>query len=141
LRRAEQEMARRARPGDAILHSDTHSLLFFRFYDPGGDHRIVWRGDEPIPYFDGGLMVPATWRITPAAWDSLNTLDARWWAISLNRAQVRPVHGHARTGAELDSMARMIPGARSIDFAPVRLWEAAAVARAAGSSGTAAPGH
>jgi len=137
LKRAADELARTARPDDPILHSDTHSLLFFRFYDPAGNHRIVWRADEGIPYFDGGLMVPDTWRITPAGWDSLQARDARWWGVSLNRAQVKPVHGHTRTGAEFDSVARRVPGASSIDFAPVRLWESPAVVRAGGAAGAA----
>ena len=97
--------------------------------DADGRVRVVWRRDEDIPYFDGGLMVPASWRITPEAWDSLAARDARWWAVSLDRAQVRPVHGHRRTGAEFDSIARAIPGSRSFELAPVRLWESSSIAR------------
>jgi len=126
---AKQKIDRGAEPSDVVLDSDTHALLFLRFYDPAHRHVLLWRGDEGIPYFDGGLMVEPDWRITPEAFDSLAARDARWWAVSLNRAQVRPVHGHTRTGEYLDSLVSVVPGARVEPMKPVELWESPAVAR------------
>ena len=129
LMHAKQELDRGAQANDVVLDSDTHALLFYRFYDPAHHHLLLWRGDEGIPYFDGGLMVRPEWRMTPEAFDSLAARDARWWGVTLNRAQVRPVHGHTRTGEYMDSLLSTVPGAKAETLSPVKLWQSPAVAR------------
>ena len=129
LMRAKQQLDRLARPGDVIVHSETHSLLFFRLYDPARDHRMLWPPERQVPYYEGGLIVPPAWCIAPATWDSLRASDARWWAIALNRAQIVPGHGFTRTGLSLDSLARSTPGVRELADPPVLLWGSASTAR------------
>lgn len=128
LGRARVEMSHAVRPGDLIVHSETHSLLFFRFYDPSHDHRIEWPAGSDIPYYEGGLMVPPEWKISPEEWAAVRARGERWWAVALNRAQINQAGGFKRTGVRVDSIAASVAGARSWDLAPVRLWASPSVA-------------
>ena len=122
LMQVRAQLDREARPGDVIVHDETHSLLFFRLYDPGRDHRMVWPPDRQVPYYEGGLIVPPAWCIAPASWDSLRASGGRWWAVSLNRAQIVPGHGFTRTGLRTDSLASAVPGVARFNYPPVVLW-------------------
>ena len=122
LLKVKERLDRSTRPGDVIVHAETHSLLFFRLYDPTRDHRMVWPPEKQVPYYEGGLVVPPEWCIAPATWDSLRASHGRWWAVSLNRAQVVPGHGFTRTGVAMDSVAHAIPGVEEFDYPPVKLW-------------------
>ena len=126
LMKVKQQFDRELKPGDVIVHAETHSLLFFRLYDPTHDHRLLWPPAKQVPYYEGGLIVPPEWCIGPASWDSLRAGSGRWWAVSLNRAQIVPGHGFTRTGLAVDSLAKSVPGGKEYDYPPVKLWGSAA---------------
>jgi hypothetical protein len=81
-----------------------------------------------VPFYEGGLVVPDSQRLQPAAWDSLRA--CRWWAVRVDRALVtRGVASRAGTAAA-DTFATAA-GAEIRRFGPVSVWEAPALRGAA----------
>jgi Dolichyl-phosphate-mannose-protein mannosyltransferase len=123
LMKAVREVRNGARDGDLVIHSETHALMFFLFYDPAHAHRLLLPPGGSVPYYDGGLMVPDSCRMTPAEWIDARNHGRGWWAVDLNRTRVVRGQEASRTGVWEDSLAAGVPGVRKWDFPPLELWE------------------
>ncbi len=108
-------------PDEMVLHAETHSVLFFRYYDPARRNLLLVEPGTRPPYFEGGLVIPDSWLITPSAWAAARDSGAGWWGVRVDRAFT--THGHstragARDAAEFDSLAHD----RKWTIPPVEMW-------------------
>lgn len=86
LRRAAAVLRAEAAPGDEVVHAETHSLFYFRYHDPHGDHRLLLPAGRHVPFYDAGLLVEDGWTVSPERWARERARTARWWAIRVDRA-------------------------------------------------------
>jgi len=108
-------------PGDLVLHSETHSLLFALYYDPAGRNRILVE-DAGTQYFDGGLVIPDSARMTRSAFAAARSRGDAWWAFGVNRARVaRNVISRAGA-AEVATFDSLAAGPHWVS-PPVTLWQ------------------
>jgi hypothetical protein len=124
LARAERVVDARMPPGTVLLHTETHSLLFFRFYRPRDRSLLLFPAGERVPFFDAGLVIPDAWRVSPEAWARRRAAGEPWWGVHLDRAYVtRGVASRAgdRPRRWIDSLAT---GQRWA-FPPAFVWEGA----------------
>lgn len=123
LARAETLISQTARPGELILHAEPHSLFFFRYYEPERRHMLLADPGYHVPYFEGGLVVPDSWMITPAEWAAARQRGEPWWGVRVDRALAargHTVRAGARDAAEFDSLAHD----KTWSFPPARVWHA-----------------
>jgi mannosyltransferase len=124
----EQIVDQAAHPNDLVLHAETHSLLFFLYYEPGRHNRLLADPGYHVPYFDAGLVIPDSCLITPAEWARQRAAGVDWWGIRVDRAYTTRGHSTragARDAAEFDSVAHD----RHWNFPPVRVWHDVAATR------------
>lgn len=119
LARAREALAPLVRPGDVMFHADSHTWLFGRRYLPAARHRLVLMG-QPLPYFEGGHLVPDSVRAEAAEVESAAAAGARWFALAAQPAGTDP----RRAAALFDSL-----GARAETLGVVRAWVAPAARR------------
>ncbi len=93
-------LAERMRPGDVVFHADTHTLLFAQHYMTQQRHRLLLE-QQPLPYFEGGLLVPDSTRAQAAELDLAQANGIRWFAMA-----ARPAGLDTRAArAQFDSLA------------------------------------
>ena len=129
LARAADYIRGHAGSEDWIVHAETHALLFGTRYLPGFRNRLLTPAGGAVPFFEGGLVIPDSERLQPAAWDSLRSCR-HWWGMRVDRAMVtRGVVSRAGTTAAgaLDTAS----GRVLRRFGPVSVWEAPGVRDAA----------
>jgi len=128
LARAEQLIAEKAKPGDIVLHAETHSLLFFRYYQPQRRNLLLADPGSRVPYFDAGLVIPDAWLTTPVAWTAARDSGLDWWGVRVDRAYTTRGHSTragARNAAEFDSLDHD----HHWHFKPVEVWHDVDAAR------------
>ena len=108
-------------PGDLVVHAETHSLLFALYYDPGGRNRLLIE-DSGTQYFDGGLAIPDSARMTAAEWGAARARGERWWGMAVDRARVTRDQV-TRAGAAGRTVIEGAARGRRWVMPPVTLWE------------------
>jgi hypothetical protein len=108
-------VAERVQPGDLVLFTEPHALLFFQYHLPDrARYRLLsMPGVEKFHYSDGILAVPDSVRATPAEWEAERRRGTRWWGVRVTHF---PIY---RTGAE--AAAALTEAARS-SAQPVPEW-------------------
>ncbi len=86
LERTARWLEPRVHAGDTVFCTETHSLLFFRHYGAGAARVMLLLTRPELPYYEGALFVPESWRATPAALDSAGTGGRRWYAVRVRHA-------------------------------------------------------
>jgi len=81
LDRAVRSLAAHVEPGDVVVHSDAHSVLYARHYPGDRAEHVLLLLTPALPYYEGQEVIPAAWRIGPAAFDSLRASGRRWWGF------------------------------------------------------------
>ncbi len=124
LARAASVITRDA-PQDAILlHSETHSLLYFAFYQPSARNRLLFPAGQHVHFSDGGLVVDDSLLISPEAFLAERARGVPWWGVHCDRAFVR--HGVVeRAGQPPEELMDSLATGRHWSFPPVQVWEGA----------------
>ncbi len=121
LRASLARLAAMRAPGDLVVHAESHSILTALYYDPAGRHRLLL-GDGGTEYFDGGLEIPVSARITTAAFAREVDGGAAWWGVGVDRARVARDQVTRAGAAQARAIAAAAHGRRWI-IPPVTLWE------------------
>lgn len=138
LARVAAVLRERTRPGDLVACAETHALLFLRFYLPDRDSRLLMPAGTRTPYSDGGLVVEDAWHLDYDQWAATRARGTPWWGVRVDRAVV--TRGVARRAGSAAAAAFDATGpARTWEFPPVRVWEGAGAAPAAGAVADPAP--
>jgi hypothetical protein len=104
----------RVSPQDVVFHADTHSLFFFRRYEPRlGQHRLL-QITPNLPYYEGVYFIPAASRVGPAAIEETTRQGGRWWAV-------RTHHGGVSSEPEVRLFDSL--GANPLRLGLVTVWE------------------
>lgn len=102
LARARAYLQPRLRADDVVYHADTHTWLFGVHYFTAQRHRLLL-GNQRLPYFEGGLIVPDSVRALPGEAIARDLAGDRWFAMA-----ARPAGLDTRAaGAEFDSLANV----------------------------------
>jgi hypothetical protein len=115
-----ERLAWSVRPGDVMVHSDTHTLLFGLHYYPQQRHRLLLMGQR-IPYYEGAAVIPDSVLADASELRAAARRGARWWALSWGKGGV----GADAFTACVDSFAAAPPESCGI----VRLWRSKAVSK------------
>ncbi len=107
-----------ARPGDVVVHAESHTLLFFLHHAPELRSRLLLRDGERVHYAEGGLVIPDSvlWRARD--FDAAAAAGTRLWCVDADRAAVR---------SGVASRAGAWAVARFHAAAPTALWRRAPV--------------
>jgi mannosyltransferase len=81
LARAEDWLRPRVRAGEVVVHADAHSLLYARHYAPDAGRHVLLALDDSIPYYEGELLIPEAWRVSPGDVRRLAASGAPWWGV------------------------------------------------------------
>jgi mannosyltransferase len=81
LVRAEAWLGAHVAPGDTVVHADSHSFLFARHYALDAGRHVLLAGAGPLPYYEGELLIPEGWRVSPAAVRRLAASGRPWWGM------------------------------------------------------------
>jgi hypothetical protein len=121
--RAAEYVAKRARPGDLVVHAEPHSLLYFTYAHPELKSRLLRDRRERLPFFEGGLAVSDTFYMTAPEWRAAIATRERWWGVWVNRALATRGKVWRAGAAEAESL-RAAAGDSAWTEAPVTVWEA-----------------
>ena len=114
LEHAETWLRAHVAPGDTIVHADAHSLVFARHYAPDPGRHVLLMTADTLPYYEGELLIPPAWRMSPAGLRALAASGRPWWGVHER-------YGFAGAQPGADSLAALASGgADSLDH--VTLW-------------------
>jgi mannosyltransferase len=119
LERADRWLASRVQPGDLVVHADAHSLAYARRRALDRGTHVLLMTRTVLPYYEGEQVIPADWRIDPAAFAHDTLGGRRWWGYheEYGYAGSEPAAEMLREGARGDS----------IRLGRVRIWAGTAV--------------
>jgi hypothetical protein len=134
LARAEQVIAAEMPPGTLVVHTETHSLLYFRFYRPNDRNLLLYPAGQRVPFFDAGLVIPPEWLLSPEDWGRGLAAGEPWWGVHCDRAYVTRGVVY-RAGERPEHLMDSLATGRRWEFPPVVVWEGVAdSARAAAAA-------
>ena len=115
---AQQDLSRRAAPGDVVICADTHSLLFFMHHAPGLARYRLLELDPRLPYYEALGMVPDSAMITAPEFRSLRKSGARWWGVRTHHVGFDSRPGADTLGSYATSIRHLGPLVTVIDGQP-----------------------
>lgn len=115
LRLAAREIEAHARPGDMVVHADTHSLLFFIQNAPAlGRQRILEL--VPLPYYEGTAVIADSLVMSANDFARFRASGARWWGVRTHHSGVGSqvaldtLRAHAASIRHLGPLVTLIEG-------------------------------
>ncbi len=120
LDRIARGVAAEIRPGEPIVHAETHSLLFFQHRLPHARNLLLSPNGERVKYFDAGLVVPDSAYVDSAKFGAITHGASRWWGIEVDRAYV--THGVvSRAGKDAIGLMEAAPRDSEATVPPARM--------------------
>lgn len=113
-------IGREIRPGEPIVHAETHSLLFFRHRFPHARNLLLRPSGKPVPYFDAGLVIPDSVYVDAEKFGDIAHGGGRWWGVQVDRAFV--THGVvSRAGSDAIWLMEAAPRDSEATVPPARM--------------------
>jgi hypothetical protein len=81
LGNGERWLTTRLAPGDTVVHADAHSLVFARHYRPDSAAHVLLATTTSLPYYEGELIIPMDWRLSPAGVRRLAASGHTWYGV------------------------------------------------------------